>query len=63
MSRADLKFKMSRIQQKNRKINFGFVQIGSRFNCKGSIPNNEGEKTCASIDEIFQAKTFKTAWI
>ena len=32
LSRADLKFKMSRILQTSRKINFGFVQIGSRFN-------------------------------
>ena len=32
LSRADLKFKMSRILQTSRKINFGFVQIESRFN-------------------------------
>ena len=29
---ADLKFEMSRIQQKSRNLNFGFVQIGSSLN-------------------------------
>ena len=29
---ADLKFEMSRIQEKSRNLNFGFVQIGSSLN-------------------------------
>ena len=32
LARADLKFERSRIQQKSRNLNLGFVQIGSSFN-------------------------------
>ena len=33
LGRAEFKFKISRIQQKSRNFNFGFLQIFSSFNC------------------------------
>ena len=37
LGRADFGFKMSRIQQKSRNVNFGFVQIVSSFKCEVKI--------------------------
>ena len=59
LGRADLKFEMSRIQQKNKNVNFGFVQIGSSFNFKKLHKNKyffskfTGSLFLGTWDELF----------
>ena len=61
LSRADLNFRMFRIQQKSRKVNICFVSISSSFNynmkmfysdiyevCQDQFPKNESSETSTS---------------